>query len=131
MRPKVPFTVLFAVILFALLAGHPQAQTQSFSSFYCSITGTTTDLGSCIMGAVPISLIGIALSFAIVGLAYMLGNVLRINSLRNWYMNELKETAKSIIIVMSVFSVLAILSGITVSFIANGTPGNGLSLIHI
>ncbi len=95
----------------------------------CIITGTTTTFDSCISYALPIAMIGILLSLALIAICYMLDTVVRIQSLKRWYINELKETAKSIMIIALIFASLVILSGIAAT-LAGATPATGSGIIQ-
>lgn len=94
-------------------AGFPEPVT-------CVINGATTDMGACLSNSLPLAMIGILLSLSFVGLVYMLGELVNIGSLKNWYRNELKETAKSLMLIVVVISSLVILSGIATSLIGSG-----------
>lgn len=78
----------------------------------CFPAGTTVTpasaISACVAGTIPITLIGIMLSFTVVFLAYVIGNVINLESFKNWYRGELWETLKSVILVLVIFSVLAI-----------------------
>ncbi len=78
----------------------------------CVITGTIGPIGSCVEAAIPYWAIGIMLSFAMVGLAYMLGEVFNLSGLKNWYQGELWESSKTILIVVILFAALILLSGL-------------------
>ena len=68
--------------------------------------------GVSLLESLGLASLAILFSLTLVALAYMLGEVLRIESLKKWYRGELWETAKSAIIVISVFAILVIASGI-------------------
>ena len=100
---------------------------------YCVITGGYLSLGGCLEAAIPFSAIGIVVSFAMIALAYMLGEVVQIDGLKKWYKGEAWEVAKTIMLIIVIFSTLIILSGIALNFVAGasapnlqiGTPGGG------
>lgn len=92
----------------------------------CFPAGTTavtpaSAINACVAGTIPIALIGIMLSFTVVFLAYVIGNVITLEGFRNWYRGELWETIKSVILVLVIFSVLAIVGNIVLS-VTGPTP---------
>ncbi len=107
MGPHAALLIAVSLLTASSLAALPGAQ-----SVNCIILGKTTDMGTCLTNAIPLAAIGIMLSLALVAITYMLGEVISIDSLKGWYRNELKETAKSAIIIVIVIATLAILSGI-------------------
>ncbi len=78
----------------------------------CVFTNTIGPIGDCVESTIPYWAIGIMLSFAMVGIAYMLGEVLNLSGLKNWYQGELWESTKTIMIVVIIFAALILLSGI-------------------
>ena len=112
--------MLFALILLAALpagaiagsAISSSSVTNSLQNSYCIITQSTTSIGACIMSAIPVALIGILLSIMLIAVAYMLGEVFNISNLKGWYKGELWEVAKSVAIIVIIFAVLVIMSGI-------------------
>ncbi len=105
----------------------------AISEPYCVVTGTYISLGGCLEASIPLSAIGLLVTFAMIALAYMLGEVVQIDGLKKWYKGELWEAAKTIMLLIVIFSTLIILSGIAVNFVAGasapnlqiGTPGGG------
>ncbi len=91
------------------------------STFYCGLTGTSTDFSLCVAATIPLAMIGVLLSLTIVALAYVMGNVLDLPGLRNWYQTELKEAGKSALIAVSIFAVVAIIGSIAALYFASGT----------
>jgi hypothetical protein len=77
------------------------------------------DAVSCITSSIPITLIGLMLSFLLVGLAFMIGEVLNVSGFKGWYRTELWEVTKSVLMVMSIFAVLAVLSAVAYAFTGN------------
>ncbi len=75
--------------------------------------------GISLASSLGIAAIAILFSLSLVGLSYMLGEMLRIESLKRWYRGELWETAKSALIVVSIFAVLVIVGGIADSLAGN------------
>lgn len=115
--------MLFIAVAFALIL--PTTPAQAFANVQCILTNSQTTLGNCIVAAIPLSLLGIALSLIIVGIAYMFGEVMNINSLKGWYRTELWETIKSGIIIIIVFSSLIIGSAIATSLAGNASTTTG------
>ena len=87
-------------------------------------SGGTVTIGSCIGSTSILWAVGILLSFALVAIAYMMGEVLALKSLKGWYKNELWETSKTIILIVVIFSVLIILSGIATALAGSVTSTN-------
>ncbi|MCL5093340.1 MAG: hypothetical protein M1128_02650 [Candidatus Marsarchaeota archaeon] len=112
--------LLAMVLLAALPAGaiagsaiSSSSVTNSLQNSYCIITQSyNTPIGACIMSALPIALIGILLSMMLIAVSYMLGEVFNISNLKGWYKGELWEVAKSVAIIVIIFAVLVIMSGI-------------------
>ncbi|HUY70217.1 MAG TPA: hypothetical protein VMV00_01455 [Candidatus Baltobacteraceae bacterium] len=111
----------FAILAIMLSAGLPIAQSNaqpacdssSSQNVCCAVLhGQATSVGTCLTDAISYSGIGILLSLMIVALAYMLGEMFNIQGLKGWYKTELWETAKSLMLVASIFSLLVIVSGI-------------------
>ncbi len=93
---------------------------------FCIITGANALIGDCIASAVPLWVIGIMLSFSLVALAYMLGEVFQLSSLKGWYRNELWETVKTMLLVAAIFAVLVIFSSIASSLAGTGSAPSSL-----
>ncbi|HVC58616.1 MAG TPA: hypothetical protein VND15_04035 [Candidatus Acidoferrales bacterium] len=111
----------FAILAIMLSAGLPIAQSNtqpacdssSSQNVCCAVLhGQATNVGTCVTDAISYSGIGILLSLMVVALAYMLGEMFNIQGLKGWYKTELWETAKSLMLVASIFSLLVIVSGI-------------------
>ncbi len=119
---------LAALVLFTLLVQVPYSQgTLSTSNFYCAITNSYMNIGGCIAATVPLGMAGILLALVLVAVVYMVGELFPHTGLRGWYTNELKETAISAIILVSIFSVLAIVSSMAVSFTTFIPPSTATS----
>ena len=84
----------------------------TLSQAQCILTGTTTDLGSCVLASIPLAVVGLLISFSVGAIAYMAGEVLNYEGLKGWYRAEMWEVFKSVLIVAGVFSILAIVSGL-------------------
>jgi hypothetical protein len=102
---------LALLMLLSLLLLAPQAGAQS-SSCLTTLSLSSSDIANSLGNAVSVSFIAILFSFSIVALSYVLGEVLKVEGLKKWYQGELWETVKSILIVISIFSILVISSGI-------------------
>lgn len=113
----------FAIIALAIGPGLSFAQSfnQPLSISCASLDGKLTSVSGCIDAAIPLSGVGILISLSLVALAYMLGELLHIEGLKGWYKTEIWETAKSLMLVASIFSILVILSGIAVA-LAGSSP---------
>lgn len=110
---------LALLMLLSLLLLAPQAGAQSSS---CSLITLPSSLTNSLSDAVSVSFIAILFSFSIVALSYVLGEVLKVEGLKKWYQGELWETVKSILIVISIFSILVISSGIATAI--GGNPAS-------
>ncbi len=123
----------FLALMVPLAAGQAAtASSVNLSSMHCIITGSDTSIGTCIGYAFPIGFIGIMISFAIVGLAFMVGEALGMDSLKGWYRREMNETVKSTILLGSILFVLLVLSSIAViatggTASAAGSAGSGIA----
>ena len=85
------------------------------------VTLTMLDqIQSAIMNTFPLVIIALLLSFSIVALAYLLGEVLNISSLKGWYKGELWESVKTVIVVASIYAIIVVLGVIAVA-VAGGT----------
>ncbi len=111
-----------------LLALLPLLLLLMFSSLSSAASGTAcsatlTNLPFSITNglstAVSVSFIAVLFSFAMVALSYMIGEVLKVEGLKRWYQGELWETVKSILIIVSIFSILVIASGIATAVAGN------------
>ncbi len=122
--------MLSAIFIAVLLEGKVSAaQAQPLNSFYCIITGTVTSYNACAAATIPLAGLGILLSFAVVGIAYMIGNVMNIEGLKNWYKQELYETLKSALIISIIFSVILILSGFAADFVSSSNS-SGIAAVY-
>ena len=87
-----------------------------------------TDIGTCVSESVAISAIGLLVSLAVVALTYMIGEVLNMGGLKGWYRKELWETAKSLMLVAIIYSVLVLLGSLGSSLAVTSTAaGSALS----
>ncbi len=99
--------------------------SSSLNSSYCTLTGSYMTIGNCIASSIPLALIGIVLSFAIVGIAYMFGEMLNISSIKGWYRGEFWEAAKSTMVIIIIFSTLIIIGGFVNSLFGSPTVYTG------
>jgi hypothetical protein len=122
-------------MVLVLFLGHSNAASAS-PIISCPLTGQSVPLsraGVCIESAIPLAIIGLLVSFAMVALSFMLGNVFQISSLKNWYQGELWETAKTVILIVIIFAVLIIIGALAVGLSGNSpvssvpTSGSALS----
>jgi hypothetical protein len=126
MLGNIRYVILGAMAIFLLL-GNVSAQ-----SFYCVSTGSSTSItdsaiNSCITGTVvPYVVIALLLSFAIIAIAYLIGEVFGISSLKGWYKVEVWEITKTLLLVAVIFSLIIILGAIATSI--NGQSNTNLNL---
>ena len=123
------FALLSVMVALVFIAGPNAQSATSINTVQCAITKSNISPGACIAAAFPLGLIGIALSLMLVGLVYMIGEILNYDKLKGFYRNELWETLKSALILGIIFSSLVIASafataiaGIPTQF--SGTPGS-------
>lgn len=88
-----------------------------------------TTFDNCVSYALPIALLAVIFALSLIGLSYMLSEVFNINSLKGWWKSELREAAKSVMIIVVVFAALIILGGIA-SILAGSPPATGASQIN-
>ncbi len=106
-RVRLGGLLLLSLLLLTMLVATPRA-----ASTGCIINSNIADYGACVTAALPLAALGILVSLLFVAMAYMFGQVFNFEGLRGWYKNELKETAKSIIIIATIFSIIVIVSGV-------------------
>ncbi|MGC8567905.1 MAG: hypothetical protein ACP5RP_01420 [Candidatus Micrarchaeia archaeon] len=75
-----------------------------------------------IYSAISLASIGIMVSMAIVGLSYMIGNVLNLEGFKDWYKGELYEVTKTLIILGAIVGIMIILSDIALALSGVNTP---------
>jgi hypothetical protein len=118
---------LIAIAFFTILVGVSGAQGVA-TNFYCSTSlaagGISPDIFSCINSAIPYVIIALLFSFSLVAFAYLIGEVLNIQSFKGWYRAELWEAIKSLLIVGIIFSVIVIF-GEVASFLPNAPQNAG------
>ncbi len=128
--PGARYAALALAFLLAALALPVGAQATTSFKQTCIITGTTTTPDACIASSFPYMSLGILLSFMVIAIVYMLGNVMNFKTLKDWYRGELWEAIKTLLMVGVIISVLVIMSGVTDAFVGTtpvqplqGTPG--------
>ncbi|MGC8651650.1 MAG: hypothetical protein ACP5UH_00130 [Candidatus Micrarchaeia archaeon] len=103
------------LMLLLLLALAGMSTAQSVCSMTLGASAFATFIG--------LAAIGIAISFLLIAVSYMAGEVLNYGPLKGWYRTELWEVSKSVIIIVVLFSSIVIASAI-----ANMLVGNSASL---
>ncbi len=114
--------LLLLAIAVVSLIGYSNASSTDIT---CALTGQSvpiTQAGVCIESAIPLAVIGLLVSFAMVAVAFMFGNVFNLPSLKNWYKGELWETTKTIILIVLIFAVLIILGGLALGLTGSSIP---------
>jgi len=134
------FAAIVALIFAALQSTAGASSLGGLTNFYCATaSGTVPDLATCINSAVPFVFIAILLSFTIVAISYLIGEVLAIQSFKGWYKGELWEAIKSLLIVGVILSVIVIsgslaslLPGVTAPLKCLGASAstNGFDLMY-
>ena len=111
LRFWVIIALVFAFLQLSAYAQFPGAPGSP--GFYCATSGITgLNLANCINSAVPYVFIALLVSFTIVAIAYLIGEVLAIQSFKGWYKSELWEAVKSLVIVAVIFSAIVIAGSI-------------------
>ncbi len=114
--------LLLFVMAVVLSIGYSNASSTDVT---CVLTGQSVPIsqaGVCIESAIPLAVLGLLVSFAMVAVAFMFGNVFNLPSLRNWYKGELWETAKTVILIAMIFAVIIILGALALGLTGNGIP---------
>ncbi len=120
--------MLLALVMLALLST-PVFSASIPLKINCLINPQgLTDIGSCVSESIGISAIGLIVSLAVVALTYLLGEILNMGGLKGWYRKELWESAKSIMLVAIIYSVLALLGSLSAS-LAVTSLSTGSSLL--
>ncbi len=111
----------------------PAAVNNKLTNAYCIVTGTKTSVGNCIEKSASIAVLALIISFLMVAVSYMIGEVIKIDEFKGWYKGELWETAKSVLLIVIIYSLLVEIGGVANALTGNGalpsTPSgsNGLS----
>ena len=111
--------VFIATVATAQTIGTPATIQTGGVQIGCIITGTMISPGMCVLSSVPYMMIGILLSFMVIALTYMIGNVINYSRMKDWYKTELWETIKSLLLVVIIMASLVLLSAV-----ANALAGN-------
>jgi hypothetical protein len=104
--------LMVALLLAALLADLPSAQAVTPFTQTCIITGQVATADNCILSSFPYMAIGILLSFMVIAIVYMLGNVMNFKSMQDWYRAELWEAIKTLVMVGVIISSLVLVSAV-------------------
>ncbi len=86
-----------------------QIQYSSFA-MTCIITGQVATPEDCIASSIPYMALGVLLSFLIIAIVYMVGNVMNFKPLKDWYRAELWESIKTMLLIGIIISALVIMS---------------------
>ncbi|MCL4381332.1 MAG: hypothetical protein M1331_01015 [Candidatus Marsarchaeota archaeon] len=98
----------------------PAVVSGKLSNAYCIVTGTKISVGSCIDSSASIAVLALIVSFLMVAVSYMIGEVIKIDEFKGWYKGELWETAKSVLLIVIIYSLLVEIGGV-----ANALTGGG------
>jgi len=121
--PKTTTALLFVMLFVLVDVGAVHSQFAQ-----CSVS-SAQDISADIYNSMAFSSIGIAISFAFVGIAFMVGEIFAIEGFKNWYKQDLWETTKSIILVVAIFSLLAISSALALALAGVQAPASGGSSV--
>ncbi len=118
------------ILLVVLFSGSPVAQSIAQSPPICIITGKAAAPDNCIASSFPYMAIGVMLSFMVIALVYMIGNVMNFKSMQDWYRAELWEAIKTLLMIAVIISSLVIMSAVADALVGatytqplQGTPG--------
>jgi uncharacterized membrane protein YhdT len=129
-------SAVLVTLALSVLAGISPAQGQPTGGFYCITTAVQSSLAdsainSCLVGTVlPFVAIALLLSFAMIAVAYIVGEVLGIASLKSWYKLEMWEITKTLLIVVVVFSVILIMGAIAISINGQANANANLGTMY-
>ena len=121
--------IALAVFIAAALSQIGSAAT---GNFVC-LTSPSGSLGSdpissCFFSTFPYVAIGLLVSFYVVTLAFLMGEVLNLQSLKGWYKNELWEAVKSVALVIIIFAVIFIAGAMVPTIWPSGVSGTPISV---
>lgn len=119
-----PFAGRAAKIAFLSLLALPLLAPNAHAGTTSCIIGGSGSFSGCLSSSIPLALIGILVSFLLLGITYMVGEVIGSSSLKGWYKNELREIIKSLLIIAIIYSLIVIASGIAVT-LSGGTAASG------
>jgi len=121
--PKTTTALLFVMLFVLVDVGAVHSQPVQ-----CSVS-SAQDISTDLYNSMALSSIGIAISFAFVGIAFMVGEIFAIEGFKNWYKQDLWETTKSVILVVAIFSLLAISSALALALAGVQAPAPGDSSV--
>ncbi len=101
-------------LAFILLLSYSGASPTSATNSRCIVTGTAIPIGQCVLSSFPIALLGIGISLFIIAIAFMVNVIFNLKGLKAWYVGELWEVTKSMIIIIVVFTAILLLSSIAI-----------------
>ncbi|MGC8679981.1 MAG: hypothetical protein ACP5T6_01630 [Candidatus Micrarchaeia archaeon] len=107
------------------------AQQQIPATFSClsGSVGSGDYITQCINGAVYISIVALLFSFFVVALAYLVGEVVKIEQLKGWYKTESWELLKTIFLVVMLYITLIIINSIASGILlTNNSNTSSLSI---
>ena len=126
MRHALLLLALFAAIssLFVLTVG-AQTPIVDLSNLYCVFTpNTNTSFNTCIGYGIGVGVLALLVSFGIVAVAYMIGEVFGVSGLKGWYRNEFNETIKSVMLLVIIFTAILICGTIAAALTGSGPVTN-------
>ncbi|MCW6159737.1 MAG: hypothetical protein LVQ95_01450 [Candidatus Micrarchaeales archaeon] len=140
MLMKLGFILAATLVVLALLSGNVFAQASSSQQVPAAQVCITNSLAtgsfdSCITSAIDLAIIAMLLSFAIIALAYILGEVFDFAVLKGWYKTETWEVTKTIFVVVIIYSVISIFSSLGTGLSnapgsSSPCPGQGIGTIY-
>jgi hypothetical protein len=71
--------------------------------------------------ALALAIMGLMISFALVGITYMIGEVVGVDGFKGWYKSELSESVKSTLLVVIIFVGIFIAGGVALALAGSGT----------
>ncbi len=99
----------------------------------CDPASSSFDINACIGVALPLAVAALMVSFMVVALAYIMGQVLGISALKNWYRGELWEIVKTIAVIAIIYSVIVIAGAAAASLTnapASSNPTTSISNLY-
>lgn len=109
--PVSRYAVLAVVFLSVALILPSTAQSTSFTQT-CIITGQVTTPDNCIASSIPYMAIGVMLSFMVIAIVYMIGNVMNFKPMQDWYRAELWESIKTVLMIGIIISSMVMMSAV-------------------
>lgn len=105
---------LSIMLLFVTTSAAQSTYTVSTSSYTqsCIINNHQTTPDNCIVASLPYMFIGVLLSFMIIAIVYMFGNVMNFKPMQDWYRAELWESIKTILMIGVIIASLVTLSAV-------------------